>query len=100
MPYVEWRWSELSDMPHGHGRMVLLQGSNGKVIVAGGCNQCASVVEKGVYEVLWGCRECRRCETIACGGQSSVTCQMRMRARVQQPILCKLFDLTGKFGNL
>ena len=58
MPYVEWGWSELGDMPHGHGRMVLLQGLNGKVIMAGGDNQCASVVEGGVYEGLWGCGVC------------------------------------------
>ena len=64
MPYVEWGWSELGDMPHGHGRMVLLQGLNGKVIMAGGGNQCASVVEGGVYEGLWGCGVCTRCGTL------------------------------------
>ena len=45
VPYVEWRWSELGDMPHGHGRMVLLQGLNGKVRVVEGPNECAGVLQ-------------------------------------------------------
>ena len=49
VPYVEWEWSELGDMPHGHGRMVLLQGLNGKVRVVEGPNECADVLEWRVY---------------------------------------------------
>ena len=61
MPNVEWGWSELGDMPHGHGRMVCWQGWNGKVIVAAGSSSVHCFGGGKEYEGLWGCGVCTGC---------------------------------------
>ena len=53
VPYVEWGWSELGDMPHGHGRMVLLQGLKGKVrVMEGPKRMCRCFAMTSIWEAV------------------------------------------------